>query len=211
MNRQPRSREDLLQGFQEQITLLEHECAAFDGGFVPVAKRMAVGVRVLLHQTRRSKSLLQQLGLRDKAFLDTAGPVDPRNLLTENRLCMIAVGDGARYLPILSEGPGRRGRTPFERWWNSAVIRDHSRTSLSRRELVLHVADTDDGAHADAGPDPSYMALSRHDSLAWAFPDGTDARPLPSPVPASIRQVVHEVLVVLREKAEPLVRGECGK
>jgi hypothetical protein len=42
MNRQPRSREDLLQGLQEQITLLEHECAAFDGGLIPVAKRMAV-------------------------------------------------------------------------------------------------------------------------------------------------------------------------
>ncbi len=163
---------------------------------------------MLLHQTKQSKSLLQQLGLRDKAFLDTAGAVDPRNLLTENRLCMIAVGDGAKYLPILSEGPGRRRWTPFEYWWNSTLIRDRNRVSFSRRELVLHVANTDDGAHADEGLDPSYMALSRQNSLAWMYGDGADARPLPSPMPTSIRQIAHEVLVTLRAKAGPLVRVE---
>ncbi len=76
---------------------------------------------------------------------------------------------------------------------------------------MLHVADTDDGEHADEGLDPSYMALSRQNSLAWMYGDGTDARPLPSPVPASIRQVVHEVLVTLREKAAQLIRVEYSK
>ncbi len=169
---------------------------------------MAVGLRVLLHQTKQSKSLLQQLGLRDKAFRDRAGAVDPRNLLTENRLCMIAVGDGAGYLPILSEGPGRLRWPPFEYWWNSTVIRDRNRVSFSRRELVLHVANTVDGAHADECLDPSYKALSRRNSLAWMYGDGADTRPLPSPMPASIQQIAHEVLVTLREKAGPVVRIE---
>jgi hypothetical protein len=52
-------------------------------------------------------------------------------------------------------------KTPFSEWWLSIVFKDKSGKTFSRRDIVRHVADTDGGAHVDAGLDETYKALSR--------------------------------------------------
>ncbi len=72
---------------------------------------------------------------------------------------------------------------------------------MSRSDLILNVADSDGGAHVDPDLDEAYMDLSRHNSLGWILKEGDVTRPFPAPVMACVRQIGHEVLVTLREKA----------
>ncbi len=48
---------------EEQVAFLRHSAALFDAGADAEAKRIAVVIRVLVHDTPRSHSLLAQLGL----------------------------------------------------------------------------------------------------------------------------------------------------
>lgn len=202
-----RPRADIVNELKEQIELLIHACEAFDNGLQPIGKHIALSLRKLLHHHRQSKALLEQLGLRSKRHLDTAGDLNPRNLLTENPLCVMRIGANNQYLPTCAVGgsPIPARWLPFEKWWNNKVIRDEKGRFFNRRELVLHVADTDGGAHVDPELDEQYMDLSRNNSLGWIIGDGEAGKPFPPPIMACIRQIAHEVLETLKVKAKDVV------
>lgn len=199
-----RTRADLLKELQDQIALMVNACQAYDRGLDPIGKHIALSLRVLLHHHRNSQALLQQLDLRGKRFLDTAGPLNPRNLLTDCTLCVMRLGSNDAYLPLCAAGGGARQPrwVPFEEWWNNPVIKDNKQRYFNRRELVLHVADTDGGAHVDPALDAAYADLSRNNSLGWVISEGNVQKPFPPPTMACIRQIAHEVLETLKKKAE---------
>jgi hypothetical protein len=196
-----RTRADLIRELADQVVLLAHACNSFDNGLVQAAKHMAVSLRVLLHERGQCRALLQQLGIREKRFLNTSRLLNPKNLLTENTLCIFNAGG---WVPRCN---GPQGHGPdqtwirFEDWWNQDVVRDNQRRTFNRRELVMNVADTDGGAHADPDLDAAYMDLSRNNSLGWVF--DTDKGPVPFEGPQSycIRQIAHEVLETIKAKA----------
>lgn len=74
MSRIPQSLDELQEHFAEQIYFLKASADAFDKGFEGESKRLAVALRVLLHDTPKSKSLLGQLELKDHLFYDTRMP-----------------------------------------------------------------------------------------------------------------------------------------
>lgn len=79
----PQTQADLEEHLVEQIQFLESSAASFDSGFESESKRLATTLRVLLHETNRSHSLLDQLGKKATLkFFDTAYPVDPDNKAT---------------------------------------------------------------------------------------------------------------------------------
>jgi hypothetical protein len=106
----------------EQLELLRLVCYNFDEGHEVVAKHIAVSVRVLVHDTGASHSLLSQLGMKDIGYVDTAHPFDPDNLLSYFGLISIEMGPGGtRYIPPLDgRGTGRRLR--FQAWWFAPVF-----------------------------------------------------------------------------------------
>ena len=66
----------------EQIQFLRASTASFDNGFEGEAKRLATTIRVLFHDTKMSKSLLQQITMKQHLqMLDTAPADHPNNLL----------------------------------------------------------------------------------------------------------------------------------
>lgn len=200
-----RTRPDLVAELRDQVALLINACQSFDGGLQPIGKHIALSLRVLLHQHGRSNALLQQLGLRSKRFMDTAGELNPKNLMTDCPLCMMRIGGGQDvYLPLCTQGGGPLGEQwiPFEDWWNNNVIKDNKGRYFNRRDLVLNVADTDGGAHVDAALDAAYADLSRNNSLGWIMVDGDIQKPFPPPTMACIRQIAHEVLETLKVKAK---------
>jgi hypothetical protein len=89
----------------------------------------------------------------------------------------------------------------FVNWWNDPVLRDQHVEHFSRKQLVLHVADTDGGAHVDSSLDEAYMKLSRENSLGWLFSrgQGSSEPPLNLPHLACMRQIAHELLRTLHE------------
>ena len=203
----------------EQLQLLRHACASFDNGLEGIGKHIALSLRVLLHHRGQSQSLLAQLQLRSMKFFDSAGPLNPRNLLTEcNLVAMKMTSTGGRYLPLIAAFGGAKPMVaiPFERWWNDPVLKDKKKQTLCRRTLVSHVADTDGGAHVDPKLDEAYMAISRSNSLGWEFSDGTKINALEGrPELACMRQIAHEVLSTLYSRhdefsahAEPVLPTE---
>lgn len=198
-----RPKGELKKELSSQIALMKMSCIAYDNGLRVAAKHLSLNLRVLLHHHGNSNALLQQLGLRSIRFLDSAGPVNPRNLLTTCNLIVTRVSsDGAEHMASIEAGgspfPGRN--LPFADWWGQVVIVDDKRRTFNRRKLVLHVADTDGGAHVDEELDEAYLSLSRENSLGWVFTSGDVKIPLNDPVLPCIRQIAHEVLTTLEKK-----------
>jgi len=60
---------------------MKASATAFDSGFEAEAKRLAVSLRVLLHDTNSSRALLDQLGVKNKLrFTETSEPMDQYSL-----------------------------------------------------------------------------------------------------------------------------------
>lgn len=211
-----RSKNELKGELKEQLQLLQHSCQAYDNGLEPVGKHISLSLRVLLHHHGKSRSLLDQLGLRSGRFLDSAGPLNPRNLLSEcNLVCTLMTVGGASYHPLvkMDARPLPLRPVPFVDWWNEPVLKDNRGRTFARRELVLNVADTDGGAHVDPELEEKYMALSRENSLGWMFTKGDMQSSLSGrPELACMRQIAHEVLSTIhqfvpefREFSKPVV------
>lgn len=211
-----RPKDELKRELAEQLQLLRHACKTFDNGLEAVGKHIALSLRVLIHQHGQSRALLEQLNLRPNFFLDSAGSVDPRNLSSTLGLVLIhGKGSMGYYRPLISASelsiPMRQIR--FVNWWNGPVMKDQKEHTFSRRQLVLHVADTDGGAHVDPELDEAYMALSRENSLGWQIMIGDITKSFEGrPELASMRQIAHEVLSTIhrfvpafKEHAEPVI------
>lgn len=206
-----RPKSELINELRDQLILLVHACHSYDNGLHPVGKYISLSLRLLLHHHGQSKALLEQLGLRSKRFLDTAGDLNPNNVLTDNLLCIMRMGgENSRYLPRCAMGGGVVSPRwlPFAKWWNNDVLKDNKGYLFNRRELILNVADTDGGAHVDPALDKKYMDLSRNNSLGWVIEQGSITRPFPSPTMPCIRQIAHEVIETLKVKAKDLITIE---
>lgn len=197
MGKTPQSAEDLERHRSEQFAFLERSADAYDRGFVDEAKRLAATIRLLVHDTKNQKSLLGLLGALDRPFLDTAVPDEPGNLLPHGALVQMLAGPaGATWIPYLDD-PLPRGaprQTSFNEWWNTTIFRNAEGFVLSRRDLVLNVADRDGGVHVDTGLDDVYMDLSRKAGLGWQFEGPSGSYVVRPPELAAVRQIAHELL-----------------
>lgn len=195
---------ELEEHLSEHLHFLETSATAFDTGYEGEAKRLAISLRVLLHDTKLSKSLLGQLEKKNIQFHDTALEFKPNNFLTYSGLIFLQ-GDstGAKYVPFLDDIPsGKIKKLDFDKWWNAIVFVDNQRNQMSRKDIVLFVADQDGGAHVDPNLNEKYAHLSRHNSLNWFFENesSNELQALGGPQLASIRQIAHEVLKTLKPK-----------
>jgi hypothetical protein len=195
--KQPQSHAELSQHLQDHLGFLLASADAYDNGFDGEAKRLAVSVRLLVHDTNNSKSLLGQLGQKNIQFFESAFPVVKGNQNTHGGLVMTSLSPskGARYVAFLDDAPhGQMRTTDFDTWWNSTVFIDSKGSELSRKGLVLAVANQDGGAHVDPSLNQTYADLSRNNSLGWVFSDGKTTQPMEGPERAAIRQIAHEFL-----------------
>lgn len=202
--RKKRSRSDLEKELRDQLSILLHACESYDNGLKPIGKHIALSLRVLLHNHRQSQALLQQLRFLDRRFFDTAGELNPNNLLSDCNLCVLrASGSGADYEPLFTSGggpiPPRWVRFPD--WWSMPVVKDQQGQKFSRSDIILNVADTDGGAHVDPELDEAYMALSRENSLGWVFTHANIESQLEGPELPCIRQIACEVIETIKKKA----------
>lgn len=200
MTEHSQSIEGLKVHFSEHMQFLRASADAYDTGFEGEAKRIAVSIRVLVYDTSRSKSLLGQLGEKSRDFIDSAFPLVPDNKNTHSGLVVTSMvpGAGAKYVPFLDDPPhGQFKTTDFETWWNAPVFVDPDGRKLTRRDLVLAVANQDGGAHVDAALNSIYADLSRNNSLGWMYSDGGRTEAMGGPERAALRQIGHEVLKTL--------------
>jgi len=203
---QVRQTEDELNShLKEQIEFLKRSSQAYDEGFESEGKRLAAVIRVLLHDTQNSTSLLTLLKKKDILLYDTSLEYNPRNLASTMGLIMMRVGpNGAKYVPPLDDGPPIRyskAKIAFEEWWNKIVFADTKGNKLTRSDLVLAVSNKDGGAHVDPKLNSAYADLTRFNSLGWkVIQKGVRKDFATKPELASIRQMSHEVLKSLKDE-----------
>lgn len=189
----------------EQIVLLTRSTASYDAGYEAEAKRMAVGLRILFHDTGRSKSLLGQLGRKRIWFWDLAAPDVPGNLLPHGglvgiRLTSVNQATDADYVALLDDVPHAR-QIPFEKWWTAPVFRA-GEAVLTREKLVLTAADQDGGAHVDPALNEAYARFQHDNALGWELSGEGGSIPLNGAIGVALRQMTHEVLRTLRPNSE---------
>jgi hypothetical protein len=191
--------EELCQHLEEHVQFLLMSSDAFDSGFEGEAKRLAVSLRVLFHDTRNSKSLLAQLGKKDTSnYIDSSMPFMEGNLLSEGGLvAMILREKRSGYVAFLDDSPIESRLVSFEKWWSDPVFRDARGSFLSRKDLILAMANQDGGAHVDPSLNKIYAELSRDNSMGHAFLVSGEPIKVAGPEKAAIRQIAHETLKML--------------
>jgi hypothetical protein len=206
MAKSQQSKAELLGHLRDSLGFLEASSSSFDAGFVGEAKRLATTIRVLVHDTDKSKSLLGLLKIKtDLGYLNTSHPYDPKNLVSYHGLVGLRIENGnSRYWAPMGEGaPGRSGKYVFfPDWWNQVVIVDSRKAKFSRRELVLALANKDGGAHVDPHLDENYAELTRNNSVGWTVSDGATQKPMQDVELHSVRQIAYELHLSIKRYSE---------
>ena len=200
----PQTEEELRDQLKDQIHFLIESSNAYDSGSASEAKRLAVAIRIVVHDTDSSRSLLALLK-RDIRFYDTALDYDPSNLLVVCGLLMMKMGtSGGEYVAPLGNGSPQRysnGKIPFAQWWDKIALVDGKGGKLTRKDLVLKVCNKDGGAHVDPKLDEPYHDFSRANSLGWKFQkNGVEQDFGGRPELASIWQIAYEVRKSLQDE-----------
>lgn len=191
------TKEQLGRHLNEQIGFMLSSAEAFDSGNLAEGKRLAVALRILLHESRQSKSLLGQLGMLDQVFLDSSSPHLAENLLTHTGLLGVVVGtnDPPHHLAKLDLDPDVQtySTVEFKFWWEETVIIDDLKGSqFTRKDIVRSIADMDGGAHVDSTLDEKYAKI--REEPFWQYLNGL---PILGVELHSVRQIAHEVLRTL--------------
>jgi hypothetical protein len=207
-----RSDSELIAYLGEQVRFLENSAAAFDDGFESEAKRLATTMRVLLHDTVQSHSVLEQLGVKTQiAYRDTADPINPRNLMdTPGLVIMELKSGGGSYVPPLDHlvSPSRlKPPVDFRTWWFGDVSKFRGMT-LTRDNFVLVAANKEGGAHVDRRLDKRYERFLEV-AKDWVYVETDADDKVVSETPferdlflASVRQIAHEVLTTFDEQLD---------
>jgi hypothetical protein len=192
----PQTQKELEEHLKEQAAFLSASASSYDNGFKAEAKRLATTLRVLLHDTANSTSLLTLLGCKTHLhFDDLLGPLNEKGLQGYVGVKMTMITGGIKYDPNL--GTPKRV-TPFSDWWDATMIFSPS-LRLTRKSAVLNLANTAGGSHVDPKLDAQYATLARNDPAIWSTKDGP-AIIENNPVYAAVRQVTHEVLGTLKRE-----------
>lgn len=193
-----RTLDELNSLLEEQLEFLKLSCTSFDNGFAGEIKRLAVSVRVLVHDTNASTSLLTLANKKAISFLDTSDPYDDESVLSHSSLVqMHMTPQGAKPKAHLDDIT-QPASIPFDAWWNGIVLVDSNRNEFSRKDIALNLANKDGGAHVDHEIDEKYHNLRNRNSMGWTTVLG-DGRKIAGEdhVPATMRQIAHELIKTL--------------
>lgn len=205
------NKNDFLKQLEQQITFIERSSKEFDIGNEDEAIRIAVSIRILLHDTEKSKSLLQHLLVKSKIdYWNSSSDFNSENLvshlgLTCNSMSSSPSGDKVKYLPAFSGPNKNRGDWQSFHWWwhKQPVIVDNKKNKFHRKDLVLGAANKDGGAHVDSELDETYAALTKFNSPGWLkIKNGVESPFDNNILLPSIRQIAFELMKTLEIKLD---------
>ena len=195
MNQISLSTAELKTIFKIEIQFLKNSCESFDNDFKDEAMRIATVIRVLLHDTSSSVSLLEQLNLKSIKFYDSAEDFDPKSLMSHHGLVGLTLGGGTNASFYAGLGKKEYKMVLFDEWWNKNVIGDKPENQFTRKDLVLILANKEGGAHVDPSLKEEWYELTRLNSSGWEYTseDGS-SQPVEGVEKYSMRQIAFEVL-----------------
>jgi hypothetical protein len=149
-----------------QLGFLWRSCDAYDRGHLDEAVRIATVIRVLIHDTPASTSLLRHLNgcnvLLSSTVVTMPGPT-PVFMTSMGRLraTSTVTTRNANTDPTAIEI-----QLPASAWWTQ-VVYIYGRIHATRKSLVLGAANKDGGAHVDTKLNPEYEALMLTGERGW--------------------------------------------
>jgi hypothetical protein len=196
---------DFKEYLRMHLNFLIKSATAFDQGEIDECIRMAVSIRVLLHDTRNSRSLLTHLNAKT-IFLTSTCQQIPETAISSGstmvftRTMMTPSGPRAQVWASLDDGPPVSYHLKAEDWWTQTVIvlpRGRDRR-VSRKDIILVAANKDGGAHVDENLTPQYEILKQRGGtlqfVAWRI-DGMEGNIEFEDIHAQfIRQMAYELL-----------------
>lgn len=192
-----RSKAELQALLDEQIRFLKVSADAYDRGFSSECKRLATTIRVLVHDTEKSISLLAQLGRKEANFCDTAAALDLNSANPYLGLTSILLVRGdVHHVPVLDSEETTRW-VAFSEWWERVIFKDLTGYPTSRADLVLTMANQDGGAHVKPDLDEAYARLTADNSLGLTKGGQQGQTAVLGAERAAVRQIAHEMLRTL--------------
>jgi hypothetical protein len=159
----PLTEADLRAHLRRQLGFLRTSSRLYDDGALDEAVRLGVCVRILMHETRSSHSLLSQLGLRESMdYIDGCrryrDELEVGEQVHDAALAATTHVVDQRWVPIF----GSRGVrvSPLARWWDGPIELVNGEL-ISRADLVTTMANQDGGTHVDPAIDANYLDLSQ--------------------------------------------------
>jgi len=177
---------------QHQLDFINNSCNFFDNGNKEEAIRIGTSLRILFHDTSKSKSLLSHLTAKNTHIISTC-KIDP-----------IAKGtiffDGLASFSAAGPSP-KLGRSsnfhelPANEWWNQIVLVADREIYIRRSDIALVAANKDGGAHVDETLTPEYEKLVIGIWKKIEIKSSEDKeQPLPNHHLIYLRQMGYEVL-----------------
>lgn len=153
---------------RKHLNFLVNSAAAFDRGDIDECIRIAVSIRVLLHDTPRSTSLLTYLNAKNIFLTSTCERIPETAIVSGStmvftRVMMTSTGPQAEIRAALGDGPPINFHLKTEDWWNQTifVLPRGTERKVSRKDIALVAANKDGGAHVDAKLTPQYEDLKQ--------------------------------------------------
>lgn len=184
------------------VKFMNDSCDAYDLGIPGEAKRLAVCIRILVHDMDQAPSLLTRLGRKDILFYDECPDYRADLGLPFSGLAVVTIGGPRpRYTPRLGMNPRiKMKKAPFKDWWNKIVVVDpEKKVELTRAAIVLNVANSM-GGPVDDKLDEAYMKLTEA-YFSGPIAEIEGGKPYDAQIEfASVRQMAFEALKSLVEQ-----------
>ena len=154
---------------KRQLGYLQRSCSLYDMGYHDEAIRIATIIRVLMHDTTVSTSLLTHLNAKSINLFTNSPelpepPEEGYQAVVVFNMGIIRMGAKAGYGPNLEDFLPSSPVLPVDRWWNQLVWIIHPDVKLTRKDIVLAAVNQDGGAHVDGDLMPGYKELA---SRSW--------------------------------------------
>lgn len=166
---------DVPAALQRQLSFIKNSCDLYDRGFEDEAIRIATAIRVILHDTAASTSILSLLAAKDISLVSSVGVVDERGCVAFSgalsfiRAKMENSNEGpptieASALPLGVEALASGCVMQADEWWNQVIYIFPDGGRYSRKDLILDAANKDGGAHVNKSKmlPPIYAKLARN-------------------------------------------------
>ncbi len=153
---------------KRQYGFLINSCEIFDNGNWEEAVRIATCIRVLVHDTPKSTSLLKHLNAKNIKLFNTSPDIakgeNGYEPFTPFTMGIIDFGNQTfgRKPNLEDFKPGSSVVLPIEEWWNQIIWKLSPEYNLTRKRIILSAANQDGGAHVDAKLNSDYEELSQY-------------------------------------------------
>ena len=202
MTKIPQTKDELERQLSDQLELLKELASLYDSEKTVAAKAISTVVRVLVHDTINSTSLLTQLDRKNIDFFDSVG-AEAETWGKGQRLGsyhgLVGAGTNSKYFPYLDDTiPESSKYVPFDEYWRRVIFIDGKENSFTRKDIILTLTNQDGGAHVDPGLSAKYAVLSRQNSMGLtASMNGEEPKVFEGAELAAVRQIGHEMLRTL--------------